>query len=858
MSVADGRAPSGAAARSAELDFRCPLAHGLHARPASHLAETAEGFRCRVELVGADGRSADARSVIAMIALDVRPDEACRLRFLGDDATAARDAFARFVADVLPGCDADVGGPLRQDALPLPRVLAAADPRVVRGTGAAPGIGRGTLVLAAAMAEPDAGLLDQRDEQGDDPQRERERVRRALVGLRESLARELDAGPSPTTAGILRAHLALARDVTLERAVTQRIDGGEAAPRAVWSAGRRLAELLSTSGSALVRERALDVEDLCLQLLERLGVPLPDPGAVALDGPSVLLAEQLAPRQLLALDRRHLAALVLASAGATSHAVILARSFGVPTLTGAAAARAQLSAGARVVVDADLGIALCEDDPRVRSYYDRRIAAIARRGAALAAFAAPAAITRDGHRIEVAANVASAEEAERAFANGADGIGLLRTEMLFLDRDAPPGEDEQVAVLTRALAAAAGRPVLVRTLDVGGDKPLPFLGLPREPNPFLGRRGVRLYPELAELIDTQLRAILRAAARGPLQLMVPMVATAAEVAWVRERVATLREELHAAGVDCGDRLPVGIMLEVPAAAFDLERLCAVADFVSLGTNDLAQYFFAADRENERVAGLHDPLQPSFLRLLRQIADELRARGTWLGMCGELARDPLALPLLVGLGLDEVSLSGPDLPAVKRGIAGLDARECRALLDSACACADAAAVRQRLAAFRRGGTVPLLTPELVVLGSAAATRAEAIAELAELLFVTFRTDDPLAVERAVWAREETYSTGLGGGFAIPHCKSDAVAATTLAVLRLDRPVDWDSLDGEPVRCALLLAVRGSDDERTHMRTFSALARRLVDEDFRAALLAAPDPEAVFSCLHRELALGSGPD
>ncbi len=837
-----------------ELSFRCPLAGGLHARPASHLVALAAGLPCAVRLVNErDGGEADARSLVELVALDVRAGDPCRLRCEGPDELGARDALERFVRDVLPGCDVPLERPAAAEAGELPRALREAGARVLCGTPASAGIGMGRVVLAGGAA-PWSGLLEGREPAPAAPG-ERELARAALHAVREARDARAAARRGRPEAEMLEAGVALARDAALAAAVEAELERGGGAARAVAKACERLAARLERSSSALARERVADVEELARELLERLPGGLPPRPPLVLDGPSVLVAESLGPRELLELERGLLRGLVLERAGRTAHALVLARSFGLPALVGVRGARAALRAGVEVVVDAERGLALAADEPRARRFYARQIAVRAARAARLAHEAAEAAgagpaRTSDGVRLELAANAAGALEVEHAFAQGAEAIGLLRTEMLFLGRAEAPGEEEQHAELARAARAARGRALIVRAFDVGGDKALPWLAAPPEPNPALGRRGVRVYPDEPELLDLHLRAVLRASAAGGVRLMLPMVATAAEVRWVRERLARQQEALRAAGVPFDAALPVGIMLELPAAAFALDELCAVADFVSLGTNDLLQYFAGADRENPRVAALQDPRQPAFLRLLAQVVEGVRARGRWIGLCGEMAGDVRLLPLLVGLGLDEISAAPPALPALRRALARLDAAACRALLARALACADAEQVGALLAEHAgaaAAAAAPALAPELVLLDSSAATKAEAIGELVDLLHAALRTDDPQAVERAVWAREEAYSTGVGGGFAVPHCKSDALLCTSLAVVRLARPVDWDAQGGQPVSCAILLAVRASGDAREHMRLFSTLARRLVDEAFRARVLAAPDAASLLSVL-----------
>ncbi len=576
--------------------------------------------------------------------------------------------------------------------------------------------------------------------------------------------------------------------------------------------------------------------------------------AIELGSPSIVAADNLTPRQVLSIDRTHLQAFVLENAATTSHAMILARSFGIPTLTGVEDLRANLIAGREAIVDANLGIVIPEVSESVRLHYLRDRRRHARREQSSARASSGVATTRDGRKLEVGANVATAEEVHPAVARGADGIGLFRTEMLYMDRDEAPGEEEQFTIYARAARDAGDRTILVRTFDIGGDKPVPYLHLPQETNPFLGYRGVRIYPEHLELLRAQLRAILRASALGHLGLLLPMISTVEEVRWVRAEIESIRGELGAAGIRFDPKLRVGIMVEVPATAFLVDRFASEVDFLSIGTNDLLQYFSAVDRTSDRVGGLYRTRHPAFLRLLSKIADDAKRHGLWVGMCGEMAGDRANLPLLLGLGLDEISVAAPEIQALKAEIARSLQSECRSVLEAAAACEDVAAVDALLARHRRRGAAEsLLDAELVVLDSAAATKDEAIEELIDALYCAGRTDRPAALEDAVWAREEVYSTGLGHGFAIPHCKSDAIAANSIAVARLRRPLPWGAVDDEPVSCAILLAVRESDTDGVHMKVFSKLARRLMHEDFRGRMLAASDREAVLACLAEELGL-----
>ena len=374
------------------------------------------------------------------------------------------------------------------------------------------------------------------------------------------------------------------------------------------------------------------------------------------------MAAGLTPSELLALDRRRLRGLVLGEVGLTSHTAILARAFAIPTVALPAPALKEIIEGEELIVDGQRGLVCRESQPALKRYYRLETRKLRLQAARLADLRKKPARTRDGLRVEIAANIGSSEELPGAWRNGAEAIGLFRTETLFLDRDAPPNEDEQFAAYRQAALSAKGRTVIVRTLDIGGDKPLPYLDLPREENPFLGVRAVRFYGEHKELIRCQLRAILRAARHGNVKIMVPMVSGLPEVRLVRRLLAEAGAELRERKIPYAKKIEIGIMVETPAAALSLDHLGGEADFFSVGSNDLLQYFLAVDRGNARLGDLYDPLHPAFLRLLFQAAGQARQAKRWLGICGEMAGNPEYLPLLVGLGFDELSMAAPAIPA----------------------------------------------------------------------------------------------------------------------------------------------------------------------------------------------------
>jgi multiphosphoryl transfer protein len=841
--------------RSLQVTFSCPLASGLHARPASYLAEAANQFLSECTLTNLrNGLTANARSVLAIIAADIRHGDRCSLHITGPDQQTAHAALLRFVEQTLPTCDvplATVSASNHKSS--IPRMLQAAKAICVFGTAVSRGIGQGKVVLVKKMTLPDHS----RPATPTDPQHELDRIKDALTAVRHRISEKLKYSLTPTGTAVLQADLAIAGDVSLIEKLREQVLQGKSAGEAVIETGEFFVDLLGHAENEYIRQRAADIEEICLQLLEEVYGTGPTP-SVELSAPSVLVAETLAPQQLLELDRRWLKALVLENPGAgTSHAAILARSLGIPTLAGVRNARLALSSGSEAIVDANRGFVIPHFSGTVKRFYERERETLERRRQACSHRAEEPVQTSDGRSFEIAANAASGEESRLAFENGADGIGLFRTEMIFLGREEAPSEEEQFAIYSEAVRSGADRPVIIRTFDIGGDKKVPFLNLPHEENPFLGYRGARIYEEHYELLQTQLRAVLRASMLGTVQIMAPMISTVEEIVQFKAAVSHAKYQLTQRGVLFQPDIKIGMMIEVPSVAFILDRFCEELDFFSIGTNDLSQYFFAADRGNTKVASRFSVRHPAFLRFLAQIVQAIHRSGKWVGMCGEMAANPLNLPLLIGLGLDEISVPAAEVPEFKRLTARLDSAECVGLLDRASAAGQSTEVDELLATRKSRQTEPLLSDELVLLQSTCQTKEEVIHEMVDAFYISCRTEERDLVEEALWARETEYSTGLGHGFAIPHCKTDAVNANSICILRLKEPINWDSIHGEPVRMVVLLALRDSEVGNVHMQVFSSLARRLDDEDFRERLLGAETANQVTSYLAEQLGLPSIP-
>jgi multiphosphoryl transfer protein len=493
----------------------------------------------------------------------------------------------------------------------------------------------------------------------------REAARTAIEGDRDDVARR----STDAEAAIFTAQLALLDDDALVGPARERIEAGAPAETAWYEASRDTAAAFRALDDELLRERAADVEDVGRRVLAALAGKSPQ---ATLEEAGVLVVSELTPAGAASLDPDLVRGIATAHGTATAHAAILARAFGIPAAVGLGPSILAIAEGTPVLLDGDEGtVLIAPSDEVAESARRRRELALERRRTARSHAAEPA-VMRDGTTIEVAANLGGADDAASAVELGADGVGLLRTEFLFLDRLEIPGEEEQTETLARIAEALGGRPLIVRTLDAGADKPLPALPMEPEQNPFLGRRGIRLSLEHPELLATQLRAVLRVAARHPLKVMFPMVATIDELEAARAAVAEAR---RATGVDAP--LEVGIMVEVPSAAVRAGQLAASADFFSIGTNDLTQYTMAAERGNEHVGQLLSGPQPAVLRLIRATVDGAKAHGRWVGVCGELAGDPAAAVLLVGLGVTELSMAAPLVAEVKqalRSVALADAAE----------------------------------------------------------------------------------------------------------------------------------------------------------------------------------------
>jgi phosphocarrier protein FPr len=692
---------------------------GLHARPAARFVETVRRFDADVRVAkGPNGQPVKATSLTNVVALGARFGDTLVVTASGPQADDALLALAQLADEgfgdgVATGASPPSTATLpprtpTQTRAPLPRTPTAASRgpgwlvsqagEGAAGEGAAgegPAAASGEVLtgvpasagLAVGPARHLHGVTQPPPERAaDDPARERDRLETGIAAARTAIKRDRETVATragKAEAAIFDAHLALLDDEAMLEPAHEAIDAGATAERAWHDAAQRVAERYRGFDQPLLQERAADVLDVGRRVVSALT----GQDAAAPVRAGIVIAGELTPGDAATLDPELVTGIATAHGTATAHAAILARALGLPAVVGLGKAVLGIEEGTTVLIDGEAGTLQVDPPDDVQRDASERRRRAERRRASARERAHETGATADGARIEVFANLGAAGEATKAVELGAEGVGLLRTEFLFLDRAELPGEEEQAATLREIAVALDGRPLVVRTLDAGADKPLPALPMPPEANPFLGVRGIRLGLERRDVLATQLRAILRVAAEYPLKTMLPMVATLEEIEAAR---ATLDQARADTGIDAP--LEFGIMVEIPAAALTAARLAEHVDFFSLGTNDLTQYTMAAERGDERLAALLTGPQPAVLRLVRATVKAATAHGRWVGVCGELAGDPAAAVLFAGLGVTELSMAPALVPDVKAALRGVELEQARAAADAALDAETATAAR----------------------------------------------------------------------------------------------------------------------------------------------------------------------
>ena len=693
--IGEGAVPAKTEARPAVEDTRESISvseevvvrnpQGLHARPTAQLIQIVRKFESEIELHNlSNDKQCKANSLTAIMSLSTGLGAQLKITATGPDAEEALKAVVQGFHDGLGEKVADIieaAAEAEEEEAPL-LGLAVTDESALPGVKAAPGMAIGQLLHQT-------NELPEYLEYAANGAQERKQLEAGIGKARKGLAQlieKMTADGMGSHAEVFEAHQEMLEDPALQGRAKKHIDAGKSAAWAWHAAYTAEAEDLSKLDNAMLAARAADVQDIGLRVLrEMLGI---ETSAASMPENTILVLTDITPSEVVTLDRSRVVGIITIEGGATSHAAILAGSLGLPYLVNVPAVIRESENGTSAILDAGKArLRLNPTAEEMKECEEKRKAAAQAREEALKVTHEPA-ITKDGHRVEIAANIGSQEDAEKAVELGAEAVGLLRSEFLYMERVSEPCEAEQQAVYEGILGAMGKeRPVIIRTLDVGGDKPLAYLPLPKEENPFLGERGVRIGINRPSILRKQVRAILKAAHAGSARIMFPMISSLDEFRAVKKLVQEEQEKLGVTDVE------IGIMIEVPSAALLADQFAKEVDFFSIGTNDLTQYALAVDRGHPRLAARVDGLHPAVLRLIDMTVKAADREGKWTGICGSLASDPAAVPVLTGLGVQELSVSVPALPIVKAKVRDLNFAECQKMAEKALTLDSAEAVRK---------------------------------------------------------------------------------------------------------------------------------------------------------------------
>ncbi|MCB0214149.1 MAG: phosphoenolpyruvate--protein phosphotransferase, partial [Anaerolineae bacterium] len=655
-----------------EIRLTIRNAHGLHARPAAKFVSTAGQFEAdiSVENVTRGRGPVSAKSINRVATLGARKGHEIVVIAQGPDADAALQALQALVDDNFGEAEVAETEPT---AASKPDVPQLSDGHIT-AIGASIGLAVGPAVLYTLAP------IAVTEESVDDPTLEIERLEAALkMAKREiqALYTQTKSQLGREKADIFDAHRQFLEDPSLVDATKERITEQSINAEAAWhSVITEMANSYLELEDEVFQARATDVKDVGQRVLKVLTGQ--QPKSLELTEPGILVASDLTPSDTAQLDPGNVLGICTELGTNTSHTAIIAKAMGIPAVVGLGPDFSTLAEGKTIALNGESGdVWLDPPDDKVAEIKSQRETWLAERSAAREAAQAPA-ITQDGQQIEIVANIGGLNDAKSALENGAEGVGLLRTEFLYLDRSEAPTEDEQFEIYQAIANIMEERPLIVRTLDIGGDKPLPYMNLESEANPFLGWRGIRICLDWPDMFKDQLRAILRASVGHQIKIMFPMVSTLSELQAAKQILAEVQDDLRQAEIAFDEAMEIGIMIEVPAAVAIADQLAAEIDFFSIGTNDLSQYTMASDRTNAKVAALADTFQPAILRLIRQTIEAAHAAGKWVGLCGEFAANPLAVPILLGFELDEFSMSSPAIPNVKQAIKQLTTEQAKSI------------------------------------------------------------------------------------------------------------------------------------------------------------------------------------
>lgn len=662
---------------------------GLHARPAARFVQTAGKFPQEMIFVSnltTKKDSVNAKSINSLITLGVRQGHQIEVTASGPNARAALEAI-KFLAENNFGDQEESA--LSKSVQSTSVMSTSGEVSSLTGIAASTGIALGP----AFLYRPAPPEIPQHHIEN--AEQEWEKLLEGIAKTREEIEADRKSAASRTnhnTAAIFEAHLMFLEDEALLSPTREKVFKEKQNAALAWQTSiEKVSSGFRNLEDAYLQARGKDVEDVGRQvLLHILGI---NHAKFMMDKPGILIASDLTPAETSHFESATVLGICTASGGPTSHTAILARELGIPAVVGLGDKILALQDGQQIILDGESGKVFVDPAPEMIGQYSRKAETLQKAKDRVRLERAAGAVTRDGETVEIAANIGSVAGAQLAVESGAEGIGLFRTEFLFLNRTTAPDEEEQVQSYRLTAKALAGRPLIIRTLDAGGDKSIPYLNIEPESNPFLGWRAIRLCLTQPELFKTQLRAILRVAAEFPVKVMFPMISTLEELRHAKSLLAEAREELIIRNEPHADKVETGIMVEIPSVTLMIDEFAREADFFSIGTNDLTQYTFAVDRTNPKVASLADACHPAVLRQIQRVIETAHKNKIWVSVCGELAGDPDAIPILLGLGLDELSMSAPLIPKAKEIIRAWSMLEAKQLAAQALDVDSAESVRK---------------------------------------------------------------------------------------------------------------------------------------------------------------------
>lgn len=658
---------------------------GLHARPAKFFIKIAKKYKSDIRVLR-DGKKANAKSLVSMLTLGVKCGHEIQITAEGADEDTVIKALKTAIDEGLGedpekkgSCPVETPAPVSKS--PTNTSDAGTPSNMITGIAGAPG------VVIAPVFQLKRAKIDI-EETFSGPSEEQTRLQEAIETARGQLTalRNKMAQHAAEEAEIFDAHLELLDDPDLLEEVFTKLEAQQSAAQAWQSTIEGRAEAIAELDDSLLAAREADFHDVSYRVLRCL-VGAKEQRLGHIDHPVVIVADDLSPSETAALNKEKVSGFCTAQGGPTAHTAIIARAMGIPAVVSAGPQVLEIENETVVVLNGDDGSLIVDPDERSIQTAQTIVKQSCQERKVAEKQAANPAITTDGHRVEVAANIGGIDDARRAAQFGAEGIGLLRTEFLFLDREKEPTEQEQFEVYGDIIKAMKGLPVIIRTLDIGGDKPLPYMPMPSEQNPFLGERGIRLCLNHPDILSRQLRALYRSATYGPMKIMFPMITDCSEFDKIRTIAEKARNDVG------GPEVALGVMIEVPSAALTVHALAPVVDFFSIGTNDLTQYTLAIDRMHANLAGRLDGLHPAVLNLIDRVVQQAHKYDKWVGVCGELSTDLQAIPFLIGLGVKELSVTVSAVAGVKARVRSVKMAQAQALAQKALKCGTAEQVRK---------------------------------------------------------------------------------------------------------------------------------------------------------------------